>query len=94
MVTKTRSMTVTCPICGDVIDIPEYDSVTRTDALKQHIKLMHGYGEGNPIGRTGIEQIAARTADKVMEQIRYGGSEEAMSAAKDSVLGQGGVCAT
>lgn len=33
--------TVTCPLCGDVIEIREYDSVTRSDALKKHLEKEH-----------------------------------------------------
>jgi hypothetical protein len=32
---------VECPICGKVIDIPEYDSITRTEVLKRHIQQEH-----------------------------------------------------
>jgi len=38
---QTVHATVTCPICGKVIDIPEYDSVTRSEALKRHIEREH-----------------------------------------------------
>ena len=34
-------VTVTCPICHKVINIPEYNSVTRSDALKRHIDREH-----------------------------------------------------
>ncbi len=37
----THSVTVTCPICNKVIEIPQYDSITRSDALKQHIEKEH-----------------------------------------------------
>ena len=39
---ETQPVTVTCPICGRVIDIPQYDSITRTEALKRHIERAHG----------------------------------------------------
>jgi len=36
---QTKVVTVTCPICGKVIEIPEYNSVTRSEgALKRHIE--------------------------------------------------------
>ena len=38
-----RVVTVTCPICGKVIEVGEYDSVTRTEALKRHIEAEHGF---------------------------------------------------
>ena len=38
---KKRVVTVTCPICGKVIEIPEYNSVTRSEALRRHMKKDH-----------------------------------------------------
>jgi hypothetical protein len=40
----TKAVTVTCPICGQDIEIPEYGSVTRTEALRRHIELKHRSG--------------------------------------------------
>jgi len=37
-----KSTDVECPVCHKKIEIPEYDHVTRTDALKQHIEEKHG----------------------------------------------------
>jgi len=34
-------VTVTCPICKKVIDIPEYNNTTRTEALANHLKKEH-----------------------------------------------------
>ncbi len=34
-------VTVTCPICHKVIEIPEHNNTTRTDALKRHIDREH-----------------------------------------------------
>jgi len=31
-------VSVTCPICGKVIEIPEYDRISRSDALKRHME--------------------------------------------------------
>jgi len=42
----SRTITVTCPICGREIEIPEYGRTTRTDALRRHIELEHR-SEGN-----------------------------------------------
>ncbi|MDD5500788.1 MAG: ArdC-like ssDNA-binding domain-containing protein [Candidatus Omnitrophica bacterium] len=36
-----KTVTVTCPICGRDIEIPEYGSITRTEALRRHIDLKH-----------------------------------------------------
>ena len=38
---QTKTVTVTCPICGKVIAIPEHNSVTRSEALSRHIKQEH-----------------------------------------------------
>jgi hypothetical protein len=41
--TETRKtvVAVTCPICHKVIEIPEHNNTTRTDALKRHIDREH-----------------------------------------------------
>jgi len=36
-------VTVKCPICKDEVEIPQYNAVTRTDALTDHIKKEHGF---------------------------------------------------
>ena len=41
-----RPTIVVCPICGTTVEIPQYDSITRTDALKGHISSIHFGGEG------------------------------------------------
>lgn len=35
------AVTVKCPLCGDEVEVPEYDSMTRTDALLGHIASAH-----------------------------------------------------
>ena len=32
-----RPITTVCPLCGEVLEIPQYDSITRSDALKEHL---------------------------------------------------------
>ncbi|MDP3880176.1 MAG: ArdC family protein [Dehalococcoidales bacterium] len=39
--TKKPVVTVTCPICGEVIEVPEYNSVTRSEALSRHLRKEH-----------------------------------------------------
>src|SRR4030065_2837911 len=41
--TETRKpvVTVTCPICHKEIEIPEYNNITRSGALKRHIDREH-----------------------------------------------------
>ena len=34
-------VTVICPICGKEIEVPRYDAVTRSDALREHLKKEH-----------------------------------------------------
>ena len=36
--------TTICPLCFEVIEIPEYNSISRTDALKAHLNREHGLG--------------------------------------------------
>ncbi|MBI2852745.1 MAG: DUF192 domain-containing protein [Chloroflexi bacterium] len=38
---RKPAVTVTCPICHKVIEIPEYNNTTRSDALKRHIDREH-----------------------------------------------------
>jgi len=38
---RKSGVTVTCPICGKVIEIPEYNSITRSEALSRHMKKEH-----------------------------------------------------
>lgn len=45
--------TVECPICHKLIDIPEYDAVSRSDALTKHIEKEHAGWMAQPKG--GIE---------------------------------------
>lgn len=44
--------TVQCPICGDVIEVPGYDAITRSEALKRHLETKHSStsNPGEPIG--------------------------------------------
>jgi endogenous inhibitor of DNA gyrase (YacG/DUF329 family) len=46
----SKTVTVTCPICGREIEIPEYGRTTRSDALKRHIDLEHR-SEGKDVAR-------------------------------------------
>ena len=32
-----KPVTTVCPLCGEVIEIPQFDSMTRTDALQDHL---------------------------------------------------------
>jgi len=34
-------VTVKCPLCGKEIEVPEYNSITRSDALVGHITSEH-----------------------------------------------------
>lgn len=29
--------TTVCPLCGEVLGIPQYDAITRSDALREHV---------------------------------------------------------
>jgi hypothetical protein len=68
--TETRKpvVTVTCPICHRVIEIPEYSSVTRSDALKRHIDREHKstvsvYPQALPI--EGGEKVPSQYRDLI-----------------------------
>ena len=32
-----QPITTVCPLCGEVLDVPQYDAVTRSEALRDHI---------------------------------------------------------
>ena len=34
-------VTVECPLCGKSVDVPEYNAITRSDALVGHIAAEH-----------------------------------------------------
>jgi len=34
-------VTVECPLCGKPVDVPEYNAVSRSDALMGHIATYH-----------------------------------------------------
>jgi len=38
---QARVVTVTCPICGRVIEVPDYNAVSRSEALSRHMKKEH-----------------------------------------------------
>lgn len=38
---QTKVVTVICPLCGKEIEIPEYNAVTRSEALRRHIEREH-----------------------------------------------------
>ena len=39
-------VTVKCPICEDIIEVPEYDAVSRSEALKRHLDEKHSSPTG------------------------------------------------
>jgi len=73
--TRKPQVTVTCPICGKAIEVPGYDSMTRTEALRRHIEQEHS----SRIGQTGLKktspelipQILINGGDPVPSQYRY-----------------------
>jgi len=34
-------VTVECPLCGETVEVPDYDSITRSDALVGHVATYH-----------------------------------------------------
>ncbi|GAI60147.1 unnamed protein product, partial [marine sediment metagenome] len=45
-----RTVTVKCPICRKEIEIPEYDRVGRSEALRKHIEAEHSH-HSNELGK-------------------------------------------
>ena len=61
--TKSQAVTITCPICGKVIEIPEYNKVTRSDALGEHLKKEHA-------GQPRLPQVMIAGGEPVPPQYR------------------------
>jgi len=62
--TKSQTVTITCPICGKVIEIPEYNKVTRSDALGEHLKKEH-------TGHPRLPQVTIEGGEPVPPQYRH-----------------------
>ena len=62
---KKPPVTVTCPICGKEIDVPEYNSMTRTEALRRHIEREHS-------SRTSL----CKTSNELLPQVMIEGGEK------------------
>jgi len=62
--TKSQAVTITCPICGKVIEIPEYNKVTRSDALGEHLKKEH-------VGHPRLPQVTIEGGEPVPPQYRH-----------------------
>lgn len=81
-ITETREdnpATVLCPLCKQVIDIPQYDKVSRSDALVRHIKEEHTgwmaeYKGDNPSGNPHQEE-GERIAQQIGNGIIYNGPQ-------------------
>lgn len=64
--TKKPVVTVTCPICNKVVEVPDYNSMTRTDALRRHIDLEHKQGRFQPqVLIEGGETVSAEYRDLI-----------------------------
>ena len=81
---RAEKVTVKCPICEKVIEIPEYDKVTRSEALREHIEAEHSQHSmllipeqrnvldekgGNPMTEEEIDKVANEVAAKVLEEV-------------------------
>jgi hypothetical protein len=63
---KKTVVTVVCPICGEVIDVPEYNSMTRSEALSRHLRKEHSSTIGlrpQTIMIEGGERVSAEYRD-------------------------------
>ncbi len=62
---------VECPICKEIIEIPEYDTVTRTEALKRHIEKKHSGTRRGKSVTTLLPQILIEGGEPVPTQYRH-----------------------
>lgn len=53
---RSGNVSVTCPICGEVLQVPHWDRVSRTDVLARHLeeRHRHGTGEAPPVQETKV----------------------------------------
>lgn len=51
-----HGISVTCPICGEVIEIPEWDKVSRSEALRKHLEEKHKHHSTPEIPGSEITQ--------------------------------------
>ena len=59
-----RAVTVVCPICGKEIEVPDYNAVTRSDALREHLKREH---PKHPL----LAQVTIEGGEPVSPQYRH-----------------------
>jgi hypothetical protein len=65
---QTKPVTVYCPICGKAVEIPRYNSITRSEALRQHIEKEHTSKSGlqaQALLIEGGERVSPRYRDLV-----------------------------
>ena len=67
--TEKKAVTITCPVCGKVIEIPEYDRMTRTEALRRHLARECKGGGGKTPAR--LPQVTIEGGERVPAQYRY-----------------------
>lgn len=67
---------VACPICGKIIEVPEYDKISRSDALRKHIEKEHpikmlAKTEGNPLSKFCCSQCGTCAPEELLEEGRF-----------------------
>jgi predicted nucleic acid-binding Zn ribbon protein len=66
---EKRTVTITCPVCGKVVEIPEYDRMTRTEALRRHLASECRGRGGKTL--TALPQVTIEGGERVPAQYRY-----------------------
>ena len=86
-----EKITVKCPICGKEIEVPEYDRVSRSEALRKHIKKEHGGHHSmwlSPEQRKGLEEKYGAVAVRWAEEATRPGDIKGVEAAAEYYYGK------
>ncbi len=80
-----RKATVECPLCRKVIEIPEYDRVTRSEALREHIEKEHSHHSMwlTPEQRKELEKKSGAVAVRWAEEATRPGDIKGAEAAAE-----------
>ena len=87
--TKEKA-TVRCPLCEKMIEIGEYDSVTRSDALKKHLEAEHTHHSPwlTPEQRKGLQEKYGAVAVRWAEEATRPGDMKGVETAAEYYFGK------
>lgn len=83
---QAEKVTVKCPLCKKEIEIPEYDRVSRSEALKKHLEKEHGGHHSmwlTPEQRKALEEKYGAVALRWAEEATRPGDMKGVEAAAE-----------